>query len=174
MALYTYFRSKEEILAAVYDSLFDEIDLPADAGLGFDGVREVVRAHFHLLTQHVALVRMVTGSELTGSGELRMFEAIYQLLLAAGLDRRDAVGLVASLRRFTLGCAVLHETRRGWDEDREHWPRVRDSLKTLPPDRYPVLQSFGEDLPEFTQEQVFEFGLEALLARFAARAQPAD
>lgn len=166
MALYTYFRSKDQILAAVYDTLLSGIELPDTADAGLDGVRQIARGYFRLLTEHAALVRVSTGNEFSNTSDLRISEAIYTLLLNAGIDRRDAVGLAATLTRFTIGCASLYPVRRSWDEDSDYWSRIKKSLQTLSEDRYPTLRSFGDDLPEFTQEQVFEFGLAAILDRF--------
>jgi AcrR family transcriptional regulator len=166
MALYTYFKSKDEILTAIYDHVVSQLDLPEVEGAGIDAIRQIMRAYFRLLVEHAALVRMATGNDMSSDGDLRISEVVYTVLLNAGISRRDSVGITASLVRFTLGCATLYGTRRAWDQDRDYWPRVKNSLAELPGERYPVLRSFGEDLPEFTQEQVFEFGLDAILDNF--------
>ncbi|SEN56984.1 TetR/AcrR family transcriptional regulator [Nonomuraea pusilla] len=159
MALYTYFRGKEEILSALYDRLLASLELPDSPDAGLDGVRRVMSGYFRLLSEHPALMRAGFG----GEGDLRVSEVIYTLLLNAGLDRRTAVGVAASLVRFTMGSAAVYPERRSWDDDADHWNKVRGSLLELPADRYPVMRSFATDLPEFTQQEVFEFGVDLIL-----------
>ncbi|MPZ74271.1 MAG: TetR family transcriptional regulator [Nitriliruptorales bacterium] len=166
MALYTYFRSKDDILGAVYSDLLSRLELPDSPEAGLAGVREVVHAYFHLLIEHSALIRLNIANDISNAGDLKVSEAIYALLLQAGLERKDAVGVAAALMRFTLGSASLYPARHNWDADADYWSRVKESLRTLPAERYPALRSFGDDLPEFTQEQVFAYGVDAILDRF--------
>lgn len=65
--------------------------------------------------------------------------------------------------RFTRGSAAVYPQRHEWDQDSAYWQRVRQSAGAIPPGTYPTLQSFGDDFPEFTQEQAFEFGLDLIL-----------
>ncbi|WP_157246901.1 TetR/AcrR family transcriptional regulator [Nonomuraea typhae] len=157
MALYTYFKSKEEILAALYDGLLATIELPESPDAGLDGVRQIMREFFRLLTEHPALMKAGSG----GQGDMRFGEVIYTLLLNSGIERRTAVGITASLVRFTIGSASVYQERAGWDAG--YWSKLRASLRELPAERYPVMRSFGDDLPEFTQEEVFEFGMDRIL-----------
>ncbi|MFI6392805.1 TetR/AcrR family transcriptional regulator [Nonomuraea sp. NPDC050540] len=157
MALYTYFKSKEEILAALYDSLLAAIEVPESPDAGLDGVRQIMREFFRLLTEHPAIMKAGSG----GQGDTRLAEVVYALLLNSGIERRTAVGIASSLVRFTIGSASIYQERAGWNAD--HWSKVRHSLRELPAERYPVMRSFGDDLPEFTQEEVFEFGMDRIL-----------
>ncbi|MFI6602412.1 TetR/AcrR family transcriptional regulator [Nonomuraea sp. NPDC050536] len=159
MALYTYFRGKDEILAALYDHLLASLELPDSPDAGLDGVRRIMTDYFRLLTEHKALIKAGSG----GEADLRLSEVIYMLLLGTGLDRRTAVGVAASLVRFTVGSVALYQERSAWDADSDHWSKVRSSLRDLPADRYPIMRSFGDDLPEFTQQQAFEFGVDLIL-----------
>jgi TetR/AcrR family tetracycline transcriptional repressor len=162
MALYTYFRSKDEILVAIYENLVTQISVPPPEG-GIKAIREVMLSYFRLAAAHPALFRAATSHDVNAVHELRLTEAVYTILLARGVDRRRAVGVRATLMRFTIGAAVLYPQRQAWDRDATHWPRVAESMRTLPASDFPVLRSFGEDLPEFTQEQAFEYGLDLIL-----------
>ncbi|MFI6504804.1 TetR/AcrR family transcriptional regulator [Nonomuraea typhae] len=156
MALYTHFTGKEEILAALYGRLLAGLEVPESPGAGLDGVRQMMLAYFRLLVEHADLVKAGSG----GQGDLRHSEIIYTLLLNAGMDRRTAVGVTGSLSRLAVGSAALHREDVVWDSE---WSRLRDSLRELPGDRYPVLRSYGQDLPEFTQEEMFAFGVDLIL-----------
>lgn len=168
MALYTYFRSKDEILVAVYDELLSTLDLPESPNAGIDGVRLVVRAYFNVLVEHSELLRVNFSSEVVATSDVRVSEALFALLLGAGIDRDEAIAVAATLLRFAVGSATLYPSRHQKEQDADYWTRLKSSLRSLPRERFPVLHSFSADLPELTQEQVFEFGLDLILRKFDA------
>lgn len=168
MALYTYFRSKDEILAAIFDEMVLGIELPARGEGTLDDLRQIMRRYFHIAAEHSELIRLSTANSLASPGELRFGEALYDILDRQELDRRSALGLLATLTRFTVGCATLYPERRAWDEDPDYWPNVQRLAGSLPAAEFPVLRSFGTDLPVFTQEEVFTFGLELIIGTIPA------
>ncbi|MEU7002627.1 TetR/AcrR family transcriptional regulator C-terminal domain-containing protein [Nonomuraea sp. NPDC046570] len=169
MALYNHVSGKADILAAVTEDLVSRLDLPDAGTAGADGLRAVFRSYFRLLIEHPVLLRLDDILEQANPAELKVSEAAYTILERAGLDRRSAVGVLASMLRFTLGCALLYPHRRAWDADPGHWETVRRSMAELPEPEYPTLRAMSTDLPAFTQEEVFEFGLSALLANLGVR-----
>ncbi len=163
MALYTHFRSKDDILVAIYDGLVAQIQAPKSPADGVEALREIMRSYFRLATAHPELLRASTANDARAVHDMRLAETVYSVLLAHGLDRRNAVGVGATLMRYTVGAAVLYPQRQPWDEDVAYWPRFAEAIRTLPATDFPALRSLGEDLPQFTQEEAFEHGLDLIL-----------
>ncbi|MEV0678705.1 TetR/AcrR family transcriptional regulator [Actinosynnema sp. NPDC050436] len=167
MALYTYFRSKDEILAAIYDDLLAGIALPAPGTGTVDDLREILTGYYRLSTTYPELLQVTLGMgySLISPHELRVNEALMSILTALYPDRHQAVGIGTTLVRFAVGAASLHPLRQAWDDDPDYWERVRRTTGAVYARDFPTLHSFAEDLEAFTQEEIFTFGLEVILGR---------
>ncbi|WP_328609559.1 TetR family transcriptional regulator [Amycolatopsis sp. NBC_00345] len=166
MSLYTHFRDKDAILLAVTAELLSRFEWP-DPGIDdVEWLRQVMHAYFRLFATYPAILQINVPSSEVAEVEARMSEQIYARLARLKVDHRTAIGLLATLIRFVLGCATLYPARRAWDEDPEHWERVRQQWTRLPAEMYPAMHAATTDFPTFTQWDVFEFGLDAILAPF--------
>jgi len=164
MSLYTYFRDKDAILLAVTAELLSRFQWPDPDLDDVAWLRQVMRAYFELFITHPAILQINAPADGVSEVEARMSEQIYARLARLRVDHRTAIGLLATLIRFVLGCAMLYPVRRAWDEDPQHWERVRQQLARLPAEVYPAMHATTLDFPTFTQQDVFEFGLDAILA----------
>lgn len=162
MSLYTHFRNKDALLLAVSDKLFRRFEMPEDAPSDLEMLRGIMRAHFRLLIDHPVLLQLGTTGWDTNPPQLHITESMYRSLKGLGVDHRSAVGLLAVLMRFVIGSAYVNPVRRAWD-DASHWDKIRQLWTALPSDVYPSMHEIAGDLPEFTQQEVFELGLETLL-----------
>jgi len=164
MSLYTYFRDKDAILLAVTAELLSRFQWPDPDLDDVAWLRQVMRAYFELFITHPAILQINAPADGVSEVEARMSEQIYARLARLRVDHRTAIGLLATLIRFVLGCAMLYPVRRAWDEDPQHWERVRQQWARLPAEVYPTVHATTVDFPTFTQRDVFEFGLDAILA----------
>ncbi len=162
-SLYTHFRDKEAILKAVSSDLYGRFEMPHDADSDVAMLGEIMRAYFRLLIDNPVLLQMETAIRDMDPAELRVSEGMYQCLQRLGLDHREAVGLLAVLLRFVFGCAYIYPFRQAWDEEPKQWDRIRRRWAALPADAYPSMHAIADNLPQFTQHQVFELGLATLL-----------
>jgi AcrR family transcriptional regulator len=167
MSLYTHFRDKEAILAAVANDLRSRFDWPEAGYDDVEWLRQAMRAYFRLLTDYPALLQMDAIGHSTNKTEAQLSEQVYTRLVNLKMDHRQAIGLVATLVRFVLGCALLYPARHAWDEDPHHWERVRQQVAHLPAEAYPTMHELSTDFPTFTQFEVFEIGLDLILAQLA-------
>jgi AcrR family transcriptional regulator len=173
MALYTHFRDKNAILRAVARELFSRFEMPESADSDIELLRGIMHAYFRLLVEHPVLLILVRGvlDDDVNPAEARFTEAIYGCMRRLRFDHHSAVGLVATFMRFILGSAFVHPTRRAWDEEPDHWERVRQRWLTLPAGTYPSMHELAShDYPAFTQQEAFEFGLQTLLGAVAVAA----
>lgn len=166
MAVYSHFRSKEEITDAVAQRLLAEVELPpvCDA-LPREQLRQVCTSVFRLFTDHPSALQLLTSRPMRGDEAIAAIDRMLGLLREAGLTRADAARAHLALMQYTFGAAVWHDRRRRADcEDgiREH---VRARLADLPPERYPSLTGM---LPEMAGARdggvtQYEYGLDGLL-----------
>lgn len=170
MSLYTHFRDKDAILQAVATALFERFEMPADAPSDIELLRKMMRAYFRLLVDNPALMVLSSSVDTVSPAEARFSDSLYGCLQRMRVDHHAAVGLVATMLRFVIGCATVYPVRRTWDEDPEHWERERQRLAQLPPEVYPSMHDLARDFPTFTQLEVFEYGLQTLLDAVTAAA----
>ncbi len=170
MALYVHFRDKDAILRAVADELLSRFQMPALAQSPLESVRRIMSAYFQILIDNPVLLRIDTAVDEITPADARIFEAVYQCLKELDLDHQTSVGFAATLVRFVVGCAFLYPVRRVWEDDPALWDRYRSRLAALPPETFPVMHSLADDLPTYTQQQAFEFGLQAQLVAVATAA----
>jgi AcrR family transcriptional regulator len=112
MALYGYFRNKEELLDGVLGQLLAEVPLPsAETGwramleqLSY-GVREVA-------ARHPTAMPLVLTRPAVCPAALRLVEATYQALLAAGVPTADIPRLERLLGSLMLGHAISEVSGR--------------------------------------------------------------
>lgn len=103
MALYGYFRNKEELLDGLVGRLLGEVPLPpAETGwrqtleqLTY-GVREVARRH------PTAMPLLLTRPAVSPAA-VRVVEVIYRALLAAGVPAKDVPRVERMISSFSLG-----------------------------------------------------------------------
>ncbi|MCZ4098613.1 TetR/AcrR family transcriptional regulator [Streptomyces sp. So13.3] len=170
MAVYSHFRSKEEISDAVAQRLLSEVELPAvgeAAGVADarEQLREVCRSVFRLFAEHPSALQLLTTRPMRGDEAIAVIDRMLGLLRAAGLDRVDAARAHVALMQYTVGSALWNVRRdRALCEDGLR-DRVRARLADLPADRYPALT---ELVPELAIAQdagmaQYELGLDGLL-----------
>lgn len=174
MSLYTHYRDKSAILRAATAVLFERVEVPVRTVPDLAHLRDVMRAYFRLLVDNPALLLIDRTSEGITDAEARIYEELYACMRHLGVDRRTAAGLLATLLRYAAGAAHLYRVRRSWDDDRDYWNRYRNHLGDLPAEAYPSMHWLWSDFPVFTQDETFEFGLDALLKTVEVYARSGD
>jgi AcrR family transcriptional regulator len=180
MALYWHFRSKEELLAALGDRVWAEIDIDV---AGIDGWAGQVR---HLLESLVSVLRahpcasqlLISGQKLHGEASMRVTETALEALSRGGLDP-DRASEIARSALWTGLTLVMGEA--GYDPALSAAERVEQQrqrmiqLAMLPPDKFPRLVAAAGpmtscDDPEFH----YEFGIDLFISGVEAVAKRAS
>ena len=112
MALYGYFRSKEELLDGLVGRLLAEVPLPADE-IGWRatleqltyGVREVARRH------PTAMPLLLTRPAVSPAA-VRVVDVVYRALLAAGVPAADVPRVERMISSFSLGHLISETSGR--------------------------------------------------------------
>ena len=152
MAIYHYFRDKDELLDALAARTAGEVALPP----GAESWRDQLRALLHgARDMGDSLGRAFLSPE-----GLRLSEAAVAILQDAGLATREAASAWRALWSYTFGFATFRVAPAG-DETRR---AVRAAIGALPDADYPaLLAALNEVSSALSDEDEFDHGLDLLL-----------
>jgi len=177
MALYWHFRSKEELLTALADRVWGEIDVKLDPDAGWLGqLRGLLESLVRVLRAHPGGSQLLLAGEKQSSGAaMQATEAALQVLHEAGFDAEHA----AAIARNALFTGIaLAMSEPGFEpgltdaERTEHLRQTRVRLALLPPERFPRLVEAAVPLtscddPEFH----YRLGIDMFIAGVRGLAQ---
>src|SRR5919199_4974188 len=158
MTLYSYFRSKRELLDAAVGAAVEDFDFSAPRGAGF---RERVHAHVHavraLMLKHPAIAQVRARQPIVHPNAFRISEPGMQNLLDAGLPPDEAARAFRLLFTYVFGSMLF-----GPDEPTDAERRaVRASLHLLPEEAFPALSAVRDEMANaLGGERQFDYGLE--------------
>lgn len=169
MTLYSYFRSKDEILDATADEVLGrlKLDLPEDEDPA-DAIRAVAHAFLSMMREHHLVVHLlaarVTDSQAALHGGM---EIPLQRLVNAGLPAEIAVRTYSFLITYTLGF-VAYVLPRPWatsdDPEAAEWRRRRSHYYAgLPIDEFPVMVGCARELVDLPADSQYEAAVEAYI-----------
>jgi AcrR family transcriptional regulator len=160
MTLYTYFRSKDEILQAARDRVLDSFHPPVVEGGWEDQVRACCTALYGLLVERPAVMRVLAtgmhGDDEFADTATAALEFIVHQLRDAGLDRECTARGYVVLLQYTFGAAL------GRVRAAAHEP---GGLPRLSPQAHPMIADLAPELVRVRSCGVdqYLFGLDLLL-----------
>lgn len=169
MALYTYFRSKDELFQAARRRVIDDYCPPPAEGPWYEQIRAVCTALYQLLTERPAVLRLlaatrsVEGTDVADTATTAL-ELVLAQLREAGLGRADAARAYLALLQYTVGAALrhLHACTGSPDAQVE---KLRALWAGLSAEAHPTIMDLMPELLEVRQETAaqYAFGLDLLL-----------
>lgn len=169
MTLYSYFRSKEEILDAIADHVMGAFRLPAAEETSPAAVvRDLALAFLEMMREHPSMVRLFSTRVNTTPESMRgAFEAVIGRLREAGFTDGDAVRVYGLIVQYSLGFAS-YQAPRPWG--RPDLPDVgelrrqrRHFYAALPQGGFPNMVELADELTALPSDDQFLFGLECLI-----------
>ncbi|MER7835925.1 TetR/AcrR family transcriptional regulator [Streptomyces sp. NPDC096040] len=157
-SLYNHFRTKDEILEAVADSVSAQVDLSMfEAGGGRDwrtALHDWAVSYRAALRDHPNIVPVLAGGPGRRPAGLRLADAVYGAMVDAGWPPSQATSIGALMRYFIMGSA-LGSFAGGFVDD----------ASAYDPADYPHLGQAHllAEQQEKIDERAFETGLRALL-----------
>ena len=169
MALYRYFRDKDELLDGIAEGLIATIELPPLSREPWrDQLRAVLQAVLAALRPHPALAGLVPTRFLDSEPGLAVAERTLELLHRAGLPRDKAAEISGYLLSGLVGMVIVEPGRHhGSDADeRDDAIRARMAgLIALPPRRYPNIVDSAPSLAECASpDAYYALGVDMLIA----------
>jgi TetR/AcrR family transcriptional regulator, tetracycline repressor protein len=171
-ALYTHVRGKADLIAALVDEVYADLDLARhESDDWIERLAALSRALRRQLLANPAVVPLALRQPGLGPHGLRFGEAIYNVLRPAGFSDEAVVGTVSALHTYILGFVALEAPRAGADQDGtdEFVRRLSAFFAALPPDRFPHHVELAPLLTRFSSDDQFEFGLRTFLAGLVAQ-----
>lgn len=169
MALYWHVRNKDELLDAMGDRLFADIDVDALASTGpwQQQLRRLVAALVAALRAHPAAAMLGAQRVLFCESGWKLAERTLQLLVKAGFE----VGMACDIASYAMQTAVMLVVRRpgepttAVDEREAITTAKRTVLAQLPRDRYPLLVESAVALTSVDDEEAYyRFGIDLFIA----------
>ena len=166
MSLYHYVASKEELLDAMIDIVFEEIELPPEGTDWQSAMRRHSVSARQVLARHPWAIGLMDSRTAPGSAHLRHREAVTACLRGAGFSVLMATHANWLLDSLVYGYA-LQEANLPFDTADEFAEMAEDVyLPQLPPDEFPYLNESAAALVAagFDPAEEFIFGLDLALA----------
>jgi AcrR family transcriptional regulator len=175
MSLYHYVASKEELLDAMIDAVFDEIELPPEESDWQSAMRCRAVSARQVLASHPWANGLMGSRTTPGPANLRHHEAVTACLRRAGFPVLMATHANWLLDSYVYGHA-LQEASLPFDTADELAGMVEDVyLPQLPPDQFPYLNESAAALVAagYDPAEEFNFGLDLILAALEPLRTPA-
>lgn len=166
MSLYHYVANKEELLDAMVDSVFEEIELPSEEVDWQPAIRRRAASARRVLADHPWSIGLLESSTSPGLANLRHHEAVTACLRKAGFPVLLATHANWLLDSYLYGF-VMQETSLPFDTTEEFTAMTRDVyLPQLPADEFPYLNESAAALvaADYDPAQEFFFGLDLVLS----------
>ncbi len=166
MSLYHYVASKEELLDAMIDVVFEEIELPPQESDWQTAMRRRAVSARQVLTRHPWATGLMESRTTPGPANLRHREAVTACLRRSGFTVPMATHANWLLDSYVYGHA-LQETTLPFDTADELADMVEDVyLPQLPPDQFPYLHESAATLAAtgYDPAEEFIFGLDLILS----------
>lgn len=166
MSLYHYVKSKDELLDAMIDLVFEEIDLPPEDVDWQAAMRRRSESARQVLARHRWAIGLMDARTSPGPAHLHHREAVTACLRRAGFPVLMATHANWLLDSYVYGFA-LQEASLPFDSADQLADMVEDVyLPQLPPDQFPYLNESAAALVAagYDPADEFGFGLELILA----------
>jgi AcrR family transcriptional regulator len=175
MALYRHVANKDDLVDAIVDIVFGEIELPVAGADWKAAMRRRAISVRDALARHRWAVGLMESRANPGPANLRHHDAVIGSLRAGGFDMAMAAHAYSLLDSYVYGFA-LTRMNLPFETGEEVADVAHTMLEPFPVDAYPNLVAFITEhamKPGYDYADEFEYGLDLLLdglARAVARA----
>jgi AcrR family transcriptional regulator len=166
MSLYHYVASKDELLDAMIDVVFEEIELPPEESDWQVAMRRRASSARQVLARHPWAISLMESRTSPGPANLRHREAVTACLRKAGFSVVMTTHANWLLDSYVYGFA-LEESSLPFDTADELTEMTENVyLPQLPPDQFPYLNESATALAAagYVPAEEFGFGLDLILA----------
>lgn len=168
MALYTYVRDKDELLAGMYDRVLEEISLEESDAAALDQVVDYYVRARRVLMRNTDLHRLARPTALPGGADLHLAERLCALFAELGLDDAAIAAVQSTLLQLTIGNALYWATVGASGDPTGHLAQAAETIDALDADEYPRVRAVTRELLTSDPEAVFVEAVRSILTSAAA------
>jgi AcrR family transcriptional regulator len=165
MSLYNHVANKDELLDAMVDLVFGEIELPRAEADWKTAMRDRAASARQALSSHPWAIALMQSRTSPGPATLRHHDAVIGSLREAGFSIAMAAHAFSALDSYVYGFA-LQEASLPFDTAQETADVADAILNQFPADEYPHLTQLTVEhvlQPGYDYGNEFEFGLDLIL-----------
>jgi AcrR family transcriptional regulator len=165
MALYRHIANKDDLVDAMVDVVFSEIDLPASTAGWKTGMRQRAISAREVLSRHRWAIGLMESRTNPGPANLRHHDAVIGTLRAAGFTIPMAAHAYSLLDSYIYGFA-LTQMNLPFDTSAEVAEVAQNMLQPFPLKEYPNLVEFITEhamKPGYDYGDEFVYGLGVIL-----------
>jgi TetR/AcrR family transcriptional regulator, tetracycline repressor protein len=174
MALYWHFRNKEELLAALGDQIWSELDTDVDpVAPWYLQMRGLLESLLRVLRAHPCASQLILEGEKQSDAALVASETALAVLRRGGYDPEHAAEITRSALWTALMLVMSDPSCKPaltQAEIAEEQRKARVRLALLPPDRYPRLVEAAVPMSSCDSEFHYRFGVDVFVAGVQAMA----
>lgn len=165
MSLYRYVASKEELLDAMIDIVFDEIELPPEGTDWQSAMRQEALSTRQVLARHPWAISLMESRTSPGPANLRHREAVTACLRKAGFSVLMATHANWLINSYVYGHALQEASLPFGNADELAEMTEGVYLPQLPADEFPYLNESAAELiaAGYDPAEEFGFGLDLVL-----------
>lgn len=178
-SLYAYVTGKDELLAAAYELVMQELEVPDPDQAWQDVVRQWAVGTYELLGRHRDLAKLSFADIPTGPQALNVVEVLLSAMIGQGVGPHDAAWLIDRLALY-LGADAFEgyllqqrfdaaDVSAAKKAGREWLEQVREFFESLPKDRYPTLTSHLPPMMSGDGDERFMYGVDLMISGVEAR-----
>jgi AcrR family transcriptional regulator len=165
MSLYNHVASKSDLIDAMIDMVFGEIELPSGADGWETAMRQRAISARAVLSRHRWAIGLMESRTSPGPATLRHHDAVIGCLRNAGFPVELAAHAYSALDSYIYGFA-LQERGLPFDTPEETSELAQAMMAQFPADRYPHLAELTVEhvlQPGYDYGSEYEFGLGLIL-----------
>jgi len=173
MSVYYYVASKEDLLDALVDVVFEEIELPDPEGSWREEVRRRAVSARERLAQHRWAIGLLESRTRPGQGNLRHHELMLATLRRAGFSLELTAHAYALIDSYVYGFA-LQEASLPFEGPDSVGEVAEPIMALMASGAYPTMVDMAVSYylqPGYDFAQEFEFGLDVILDGLERRRQ---
>jgi len=165
MGIYRHVRDKDELIEALAESVWAEIELPEGRlpGTWQEQFAEAFRLLRNTLLSHPNVLPVMFTSGAQGPAALERTEFALEILIGAGLSPHDAMSGLHAASCFLLGCVLgqVESPAESWEEAQIE--QVMEFYRHLSPTDFPSLTKVMETGEVPNPDDSFERGMDLII-----------
>jgi AcrR family transcriptional regulator len=165
MALYRHVANRDDLIDAMIDVVFSEIELPLGGAHWKSALRDRAISLLGVLARHRWAIGLMESRRHPGPANLKHHDAVIGKLRSAGFDMAEVAHAYSILDSYIYGFATT-SISIPFETTSEMTAMAEDMFEPFPANEYPNLAEFVTDhvmQPGYDYSVEFEYGLDVIL-----------